>query len=163
MTPPGNPTPALFRQPPALCGHPRHYTTLCGKASVNSVTLCHPLQYGRHVAHSKEDSGTLEKGTDTCPTSTWDNAVTSDWRSASPQSPPALCGHPRRCATFLGPVRPSLALWEPGTTRHCRARSCAPHGPPSAAPSSRHTDDGQTGGSHIATLEATPGREQDTP
>jgi hypothetical protein len=32
LTPPGNPAQALFHQPPALCGHPRHFTTLCGKA-----------------------------------------------------------------------------------------------------------------------------------
>jgi hypothetical protein len=35
LTPPGNPAPALFRQPPTLCGHLCHYTTLCGEASVN--------------------------------------------------------------------------------------------------------------------------------
>jgi hypothetical protein len=163
LTPPGNPAPALFRQPPALCGHLRHCTTLCGEASVNSVIMCHPPPYGRRAAPSKEDGGTLEKGTDTCPTPTRDDAVTSDQRSASPPSPPALCGHPRRCATIPGPVQPSPAPWEPRTTRRCHARGCAPHGLPSAAPSSHRTDGDRMGSSHIATLEAAPGREQDTP
>jgi hypothetical protein len=37
-----NPAPALFRQPPALCDHPRHYTTLCSKAG----STCHtPFAY----------------------------------------------------------------------------------------------------------------------
>jgi hypothetical protein len=72
---------------------------LCGKASVNSVTLCHPLLYGRRVAPSEEDGGTLEKGTDIYPAPTQDSAMASGQRSASPPSPLALCGHPRRCAT----------------------------------------------------------------
>jgi hypothetical protein len=51
----------LFRQP-SRWGHPCRYTVLCGKASVNSVMLCHPLLYDRHAAPSKEDGGTLEAG-----------------------------------------------------------------------------------------------------
>jgi hypothetical protein len=53
LIPPRNPTPALFRQTPVLCGHPRHCTVLCGKASVNSVTLCRLLPYGG-VPHSRK-------------------------------------------------------------------------------------------------------------
>jgi hypothetical protein len=117
---------------------------LCSKASVNSVTLCHPLPYGRHIAPSKEDGGTLEKGTDIYPAPTQDCAVTSDQRSASPPSPLALCSHPRRCATIPGTAAPSLMLWEPGMTRHHHARCCAPYGLPSAAPSSLRTVDDQT-------------------
>jgi hypothetical protein len=70
--------PALFHRPLTLCGHPRHCTTLCGKASVNSLTLCHLLPYSRRAAPSKEGSRTLEKGTDTCPTPTRDNTMMSD-------------------------------------------------------------------------------------
>jgi hypothetical protein len=51
---------------------------MCGKASVSFVTLCHPLSYGRHAAPSKEDGGTLEKGTDACSALAQDNTVTSD-------------------------------------------------------------------------------------
>jgi hypothetical protein len=36
---------------------------MCGEASVSSVTLCCPLPYGLHVAPSKKDGRTLEKGT----------------------------------------------------------------------------------------------------
>jgi hypothetical protein len=89
--------------------------------------------------------------------------VTSDYRSASPPSPPALSGHPRRCATVLGTAAPSPALWEPGTTRHRHARCCASFGLPSAAPSNQRTNGDQTGNSHAATLEAAPGRVQDSP
>jgi hypothetical protein len=163
LTPPGNPALALFCQPPALCGHLRLCTTLCGKASVNSVTLCHPPPYGRRPTPSKEDGRTLEKGMDTCPMPTRDNTMTLDQRSASPPSPPTLFGHPRRCATIHGPVQPSLAPREPRTTRRCHTHGCAPHGLPSSAPSSQRTDDDRTRSSHIAALEATPGREQDTP
>jgi hypothetical protein len=127
------------------------------------VTLGHPLPYGRRAAPSKEDGETLEKGTDICPAHTQDNAETSDQRSASPQSPPALCGHLRRCATIPGTAAPSPTLWEPETTRHRHARCCAPYGLQSAAPSSQHTDGDQTGSSHTATLEAAPGREQGSP
>jgi hypothetical protein len=49
LTPPGNHTPAMFHQP-SLRGHPCHCTGLCSKASVNSVTLCHPLPYSLRTA-----------------------------------------------------------------------------------------------------------------
>jgi hypothetical protein len=159
----GNPAPALFYQPPALCGHLRHCVTLCDEASVNSVTLCHPPPYGQHAAPSNKDDGTLKKGRDTCSTPMRDDAVMSDQWSASPPSPLALFGHPRRCATISGPVRPSRAPWEPGETRRCHARGCTPHDLPSAAPTSQRTDDDRTGSSHIAALKAAPGQEQDTP
>jgi hypothetical protein len=162
LTPPGNHIPALFRQPYSR-GHLRHFTALCGKASVNSVTLYHPLSYGRCAAPLKEDGGILEKGTDIYPAPTQDKAVTSDKWSASPPSPPALCGHPRRCVTIPGTAAPSPALWEPGTTRHRHARCCAPYDLLSAAPSSQRTDSDQTGSPRTATLEAAPGREQDLP
>jgi hypothetical protein len=75
---------------------------MCGKASANSLTLCHPLPYGRRAAPSKGGGGTLEKGTDVCPAPTQDSVVTSDQLSMSPPSSPALCSHPRRCATIPG-------------------------------------------------------------
>jgi hypothetical protein len=62
--PPGEAIPAIVRH--------------CGKASVNSVTLCCPLFYGPRAAPSKEDSGTLEKGMDACLAPAQDDAVTSD-------------------------------------------------------------------------------------
>jgi hypothetical protein len=89
--------------------------------------------------------------------------MTSSQRSTSLPSPLALFGHPRRCATIPSPVRPSLAPRKPRATRCFHARGCAPHGLPSAAPSSQRMDDDRTGSSHIATLETTPGREQDMP
>jgi hypothetical protein len=48
------------------------------EASVSFVTLCHPLSYGRRAAPSKEDSETLEKGTDAYSALAQDNTVTSD-------------------------------------------------------------------------------------
>jgi hypothetical protein len=112
LTPPGNPTPALFRQTPALCGHPRHCTVLCGKASVNSVTLCRLLPYDRHAAPSKEDGGTLEKGRDTSPT------PSAGWRcdirpvecvstvtSGTVRPSPPLCCHPGHYNTHPDAVR----------------------------------------------------------
>jgi hypothetical protein len=74
---PENHIPALFCQP-SRRRHPRHCATQCGKASVSSVTLCYPLSYGPRAAPSKEDGGTLEKGTDACLALTQDDAVTSD-------------------------------------------------------------------------------------
>jgi hypothetical protein len=86
----------------------RPFAMLCGEASVNSVTLCHPPPYGRRDTSSKEDGGTLEKGTGTCPTPTRDDAdsrlaecvssITSDpvWPSPRVVQPSrTLCGHPR--------------------------------------------------------------------
>jgi hypothetical protein len=74
---PGNHAPALFRQPSPR-GHPRHYTTLCGKAGVSSVILCYPLSYRLGATPSKEDGETLEGGTDACSTLAQDNTMTSD-------------------------------------------------------------------------------------
>jgi hypothetical protein len=99
---------------------------MCGKADVNSVTLCHPFPYGQRAAPSKEDGGALKKGMDAYRTPAQDNAVTSDQWSASPPSPPALCGHPRRCAAILGAVgarddktlpRPQLCNSRPSVSR----------------------------------------------
>jgi hypothetical protein len=42
---PGNRVPVLFHQLP-MGGHPRRCVTLCGKADVSSVTLCHLPPYG---------------------------------------------------------------------------------------------------------------------
>jgi hypothetical protein len=42
------------------------------------MTLCLPLSYGRHATPSKEDGGTLERGTDACSTLVQDYVVTSD-------------------------------------------------------------------------------------
>jgi hypothetical protein len=50
---------------------------LCGKANVSSVTLCLPLSYGPNTAPSKEDGGTLERGTDARLAPARDDAVTS--------------------------------------------------------------------------------------
>jgi hypothetical protein len=41
---PGNHAPALFHRLPRE-DHPRHYTTLCGEASVSPVALWHLLLY----------------------------------------------------------------------------------------------------------------------
>jgi hypothetical protein len=89
--------------------------------------------------------------------------VTSDQRSTSPPSIPALCGHPRHYAAIPGTAASSPALWEAETTGHRHARRCAASGPPSAQPSSRRTDGDQTRSSHVATLEAAPGQAQDLP
>jgi hypothetical protein len=61
---------------------------------------------------SNEDDATLERATDAYPAPILDNILTSDQWSASPPSPPALCGHPRRCAAIPGTATPSPALWE---------------------------------------------------
>jgi hypothetical protein len=53
----------------------RHYV---GKASVSSVTLCHPLSYGRRTTPLKKDVGTLEKGTNACSALARDDTVTLD-------------------------------------------------------------------------------------
>jgi hypothetical protein len=111
-----------------------------GKAGVNSVTLCRHSCTASMPHPSREDSETLERGTDFNPAPARDGAVTSDQWSASPTSSLALCGHPRQCATIPGTAAPSSVLWEPGTTRHCHTYSCASSGLPSAAPSSQHTD-----------------------
>jgi hypothetical protein len=42
------------------------------------MTLCCPLSYGLRAAPSKEDGGTLEKGTDACLAPAQDDIVTSD-------------------------------------------------------------------------------------
>jgi hypothetical protein len=55
--------------------------------------------------------------------------MTSNQWSASPPSPSALYIHPLHCATIPCARGPSLVLWEPGTTRHHHARSCASYDP----------------------------------
>jgi hypothetical protein len=65
--------------------------------------------------------------------------------------------------TIPGTASPSPTLWGYGTTRHRHASCCAPYGLPSAAPSSRHTDDDSTEDFNTATLEAAPGQTQGMP
>jgi hypothetical protein len=112
---------------------------------------------------SKEDGGTLERGTTIYSAPAQDGAMTSDQWSASPPSPPALRGQPRHYATISGTAAPSLTLWKPKATRHRHARCCASSGLPSAEPSSQRMDDDQTRGPYAATLEAAPERVQDSP
>jgi hypothetical protein len=71
LTPPGNHIPTMFH-------HPRHCTTLCGKARVSSVTLCRPLLYDPYATPSKEYGKTLEKGTNACLAPARDDVMTSD-------------------------------------------------------------------------------------
>jgi hypothetical protein len=47
--------------------------------------------------------------------------------------------------------------------RRCHTHYCAASSPPSARPSNRHTDDDRRRGSYATTLEAGPGRAQDSP
>jgi hypothetical protein len=58
LTPPGNHIPTMFTNPPCAA-IPGTVRVLCGKASVNSVTLCHPLPYRHHDTPLEEDGGTL--------------------------------------------------------------------------------------------------------
>jgi hypothetical protein len=88
------------------------------------VTLCYPPRTASMSHPSKEGGGTLERGTDAYPALAQDNVVTSGQRSMSPPSPPALCGHPRRCATIPSTAAPSPALWGHGMTRHRHTRYC---------------------------------------
>jgi hypothetical protein len=155
----GNHAPTLFRQP-SRWGHPCHYTILCGKASVSSATLCHPLLYGRRAAPSKEDGGTHEGGR----TPVLHSHGAMPWRRARPLRPPsALCGHPRHHGAIRGTAAPSSTLWKRAATGHRHARCCAPYGLWSATPSSQHAGDDRTKDSYATTLEAAPGRIQDTP
>jgi hypothetical protein len=128
--------------PPTLPVRPS--LALYGSCVVRSVSTpwhCAAHSCTASTSHpSREDGGTLERGTGFNPALTRDGVVTSDQWSASPPSPSALCGHPRRCATIPGTAAPSPALWEPGTTRHRHARCCASSSLPSAAPSSQRTD-----------------------
>jgi hypothetical protein len=143
--------------PLALCGScaGRPLSTLWHLAAHSgTASTSHP---------SKDDGGTLKRGTDAYLAPTLDNAATSNQWSASPPSPLALCGHPRRCVTIPGTAAPSPALWEPRTTRHHHTRCCTSYGLPSAAPLSQRTDGDQTGSSHTATLEGAPRRIQDSP
>jgi hypothetical protein len=135
LTPPGNRIPALFHQP-ALCGHPQRCAGAVRKGQCQLQDTVPPTPVPPPMSHpSKEDGGTLERGTAICPAPAQDGAVTSDQRSASPSSLLALCGHPRHCATFSGTAAPSPPLWEPGTMRHRHTGRCASSSPPSAQPS----------------------------
>jgi hypothetical protein len=133
-----------------------------GQCQLRDTVPPTPVRPPRHTPQKRTAEPSKEVRTPT-PAPALDNAVTSDQWSASPPSPPALCGHLRCCATIAGTAAASPTLWEPGTTRHHHARCCASYGLPSAAPSSQLTDGDQTGNSHTATLEAAPGRVQDSP
>jgi hypothetical protein len=149
----------LFRQP-SLCGHPWH----CAGWPVSTLWRCATHSCTASTSRPlKEDGGTLERGTDVNPAPARDGAVTSDQWSASPPSPPALCGHPRRRDTIPGTIAPSPVLWEPGATRHCHSRCCASYDLSSVEPSSQRTDGDRTGSPHATTLEAALGRVQDSP
>jgi hypothetical protein len=77
----------------------------------------------------------------------------------------------------IGPVRPSPPSPMPSRPLHHHPRRCGsvrrrdtatpatvhPYGPTSMTPSSPHTGGRKTGDLYTATLEAAPGRAQDTP
>jgi hypothetical protein len=139
----GNHIPTLFDQP-TLCGHPRRYVGAVQEGWCHSMTQCLPLPYLLHVTPSKEDGGTLERGTTAYSTPAWDDAVTLGRRNASRPSPPALCSHPHRCVAIPGTAGPSPALWGSRLTGHFHAYRCAASGLPSAKPSNWRTYGDQT-------------------
>jgi hypothetical protein len=60
------------------------------------VTLCYPLSYGSCAAPSKEDGGTLEKGTGAYLAPAKDVVVTSDqWGGDGTSSPVPVSPQPR--------------------------------------------------------------------
>jgi hypothetical protein len=142
---------------------PRHCATLCGVVSNNPVALCHPLPYGRRAAPSKKDGRALEGETYDYSTPAQDYAVTSDQWERSPPSPSALCDHPHHRDAIPATTSPPPTLWKRATTGHHHASHCALYDLMSTAPSSPHADGPRTGNLYAATLEAAPGRAQDTP
>jgi hypothetical protein len=88
------------------------------------------------ASQMKKDGKTFKRGTDAYPTPARDDAVTTDQWGASPLSPLAQSGRPRRCATIPSAAAPSPALWKPRTTRCRHACRCATSSPPSAQRSS---------------------------
>jgi hypothetical protein len=110
LTPPGNHTSAMFRQP-SLRGHPCHCTGLCNKASVNFVTLCHPLPYGLRTAPLETRRRNPREGYGRLP-----RARTGRRRDVRPvervssvtvnlvRPSPPLCHHPEHCSAIPGAV-----------------------------------------------------------
>jgi hypothetical protein len=145
------------RPSPVLCGS-------CAGSPVSTPRHCVTHSRTASTSHpSKEDGGTLKRGTASYPTPAQDGAVTLGQRSTSPPSLPVLCGHPRHCAVLPGTATSSPALWGPGTTGHRHARRCAAIAPPLAQPLSRRTNNNQTRSSDTTTLKAAPGRAHDSP
>jgi hypothetical protein len=147
--------------PPARTVRPS--PALCGKAGVNSVTLCHPLPYRLHIAPLERGRGNPRKCTTAYSAPAWDDVVTSGQQGASPPSLLALCGHPRLCAVIPGTTAASLAPWELGMMGHRHTHRCTYSDPLPARPLSRRTDGDQTRSSRVATLEAALGQSQDSP
>jgi hypothetical protein len=92
-----------------------------------------------------------------------DNAVTSVRRDRSPPSPAALCDHPRHRDAIPATASPSLTLWKRAVTGRRHAGYRASYGLTSTAPSSPHAGGRRTSDPYATTLEAAPGRIQDTP
>jgi hypothetical protein len=102
LTPPGNHIPVLFDQP-ALCDHPWPCAGVVREGRCHSMTLYRLLSYLPHVAPSKVDGKTLERGTVTYSAPARDGAVTKGRRGTSSLSSqpcaasPALQRHPQHC------------------------------------------------------------------
>jgi hypothetical protein len=144
LTPLGNHIPVLFHQP-AFCGHPRRCSTnprcaaipgavreLCGKAGVNSTTLCLPLPYRLHVAPLERGRWNPRKGYDHLP-----RARPRRRRDVGPaEHVSSVTSGPvwpsRHYAPIPGAAASSPVLCEPGTTEHHHGCRCAASNPPSA-------------------------------
>jgi hypothetical protein len=103
---------------------------LCGVADVipqHCATRSRPSSTPRP---SKRDGNTLEEHTAADLTLTQDDVVTRGTQSMIPPSPPALCGHPQPCATILGIMEPSSALWSSTPIGHRHAGPCTAQAPP---------------------------------
>jgi hypothetical protein len=106
---------------------------LCGKAGVNSVTLCHPLLYSLHVAPLERGRQNPREryGRQPCTRAGWRRDVGLVERDPSftsgPVRPsPPLCHYPRHCSAILGDVgarddktapRPPLCIPRPSVSR----------------------------------------------
>jgi hypothetical protein len=138
-SPPRRPTDTAWESYPRVVSPTRPVRpslALCGKAGVNSVTMCRPLPYGLHVAplergrrnprkwYGHQPRARTGRRRDVRPVERVSSVTSSPVRPSPP-----LC-------TIQGTAAPSPALRNPGTTRHRHARCCASNGLSSAAPSS---------------------------
>jgi hypothetical protein len=136
---------------------------LCGKASVNSVTLCHPLPYRHHVAPLERGRWNPRKGYGRLPRARSGqrrdvglvervSSITSGpvWPS------PPLCRHPRHYSI----IPDTVGAWDDGTPPCPPLHFLLPFVSPTLERAYRREP---TRSSRTITLEAAPGWAQDSP
>jgi hypothetical protein len=162
-SPPRRPSDIAWESYPGAIPPTRAVRGLCGKAGVNSTTLCHPFPYRLHIAPLERGRWNPRKAygcllrtrlgrcRDVRPTRRASSVISGPMRPSPP-----LCRHPGHCSVIPSTVEAR----DDGTPPHPPLYILQPSASPTLEKAYRRRPNEKP---RTTTLEAAPGQSQDSP